>query len=72
MGGGGSGRGSGEERREKRSGASEGEDGMVSPERPAFMEHSRPVGYRPQEDESQLPNHLETRVTVYRSHASLS
>lgn len=57
MGGGGSGRGSGEERRgeerrEKRSGASEGEDGMVSPERPAFMGHSRPVGHRPQEDES--------------------
>lgn len=72
MGGGGSGRGSGEERREKRSGASEGEDGMVSPERPAFMGHSRPVGHCPQEDESQLPNHLETRVTVYRSHASLS
>lgn len=52
MGGGGSGRGSGEERREKRSGASEGEDGMVSPERPAFMGYSRPAGHCPQEDES--------------------
>lgn len=52
MGGGGSGRGSGEERREKRSGASEGEDGMVSPERPAFMGYSCPVAHCPQEDES--------------------
>lgn len=68
MGGGGSGRGSGEER----SGASEGEDGMVSPERPAFMGYSRPVGQRPQEDESKLLNHPETRVAVYRPHASLS